>query len=116
MIVVGIGSIPVFTEALPFRIVVVVDAFAAPITMTLDSEVIVALSRERTVSVPAFQQTLSQRDACWNPVQLHLLDRCIPPLGYIFLRGKPRFTDTIRHSPSEQHAEKNRNERSVLHC
>jgi hypothetical protein len=51
------------------------DGFSIPITSTLDTEMIVRFSSQRTLTGTGFQQSLRQRDTGWDMVSLHFLYR-----------------------------------------
>ena len=62
-------------EALPFRVVIVAHRLAFPILVALDTEMVVALGRQRRKPVAGLQYALGERYAGRHPAAVHLPDR-----------------------------------------
>ena len=63
------------SETFSSSIVIMADGFSIPVTTTLDTEMIVRFSSQRTLTGTGFQQSLRQRDTSRNMVFLHFLYR-----------------------------------------
>lgn len=85
MILVGVPRRAVLAKALPLEIIVGIDALPLPSAVTLDAEVVVALSCQTTRSSARLNQSLRHRDARRDLVTLHLANALIGIGTYIGL-------------------------------
>ena len=73
MVDIAVERIVIGAEALITLIIVVIDPTSCP-TITLDAEVVVALTCQFAIAGTRLQHALRQRDAGRNAVLLHLTD------------------------------------------
>ena len=74
MVFVGLLGVLVRTETFVSFIIIMTDGLASPITSTLDSEVVVRLASQCTLSGSRLQEPLRQCDAGGDVILLHLLN------------------------------------------
>ena len=72
------------TKTFIARIVIMTDATPPPTAATFDTKMVIALSRQLTISCTTFQQSLRQRDTSGNLMKFHLFNSQLAILVYIF--------------------------------
>ena len=72
MVPIGIFWSVIFTETLPFRIIVMIDLATLPVVVTFYTEMVIALEGQFGATVTRLQKSLGECYACRDTTAVHL--------------------------------------------